>query len=210
MANCNKGKKYHFIYKTTNLINGKYYIGMHSTNNLKDGYLGSGKQLRSAIRKHGVENFKVEILEYLPDLSSLILREKEIVDKDILKDPYCMNLMIGGKGGFISDEQQLRRSIAGTLRHKYLLETSEEYKTNYLRNFKAGIDRLYESGFYYKKHSHETKKKMSESRKGTGIGSNNSQYGSCWVTNGNDNKKIKKENLETFINLGWKKGRVFI
>lgn len=210
MANFNKAKKYHFIYKTTNLLNSRYYIGMHSTNNLKDGYLGSGKQLRSAIRKYGVENFKVEILEYLPDISSLILREKEIVNKDILKDPNCMNLMIGGKGGFISDEQQLRRSIAGTMRHKYLLETSKEYKTTYLRNFKAGIDRLYQSGHYHKKHTIETKAKLKISMKGKGIGNTNSQFGTCWITDGLQNKKIKKEELNNFLLLGWKPGRIFL
>ena len=46
-----KEKKYHFIYKTTNLLSGKYYIGMHSTDNLDDGYLGSGYRLRLAIKK---------------------------------------------------------------------------------------------------------------------------------------------------------------
>lgn len=210
MANFNKAKKYHFIYKTTNLLNSRYYIGMHSTNNLKDGYVGSGKQLRSAIRKYGVENFKVEILEYLTDTSSLILREKEIVNKDILKDPNCMNLMIGGKGGFISDEQQLRRSIAGTLRHKYLLETSEEYKITYLRSFKAGIDRLYQSGHYHKKHTAATKSKIKLSMKGKGVGNTNSQFGTCWITNGLQNKKIKKEDLNNFLLSGWKLGRIFL
>ena len=46
------------------MLNDKYYVGMHSTSNLKDGYLGSGKSLRYAIRKYGEENFKIEIIEW--------------------------------------------------------------------------------------------------------------------------------------------------
>jgi len=40
-----KQKKYHYIYKTTNILNYKFYIGMHSTDDLDDGYVGSGKRL---------------------------------------------------------------------------------------------------------------------------------------------------------------------
>ena len=210
MANFNKAKKYHFIYKTTNLLNNRYYIGMHSTNNINDGYIGSGKKLRNSINKYGIENFTCEILEFLPDRNSLANREKELVNEDILKDPQCMNLIIGGKGGFISNEQQLRRSIAGTTRHKYLLETSDEYKTTYLRNFKAGIDRLYQSGHYHKKHTIETKAKIKISMKGKGIGKKNSQFGTCWITNDFENKKIKKIELNNFIELGWRLGRIFL
>ncbi len=67
MANVNKLKKYHFIYKTTNLINGKFYIGMHSTSNLKDGYLGSGKRLWFSIKYHGRENHIIEIKSFKCD-----------------------------------------------------------------------------------------------------------------------------------------------
>lgn len=216
MANYNKGKKHHFIYKTTNLINGKYYIGMHSTNNLKDGYLGSGKKLRSSINKYGVENFKCEILEFLTDRDSLVKREKEIVNEELLKDPYCMNLMCGGHGGFISIEQQQRRSIAGGIAFSNKLKADSELKSRYQEHGRLQMKRLYELGkvkhdnFKGKFHSNETKQKMSISSKGKCIGDANSQFGTCWITNGIDNKKIKKENLETFINLGWKKGRVFI
>ena len=60
-----KEKKYHFIYKTTNLLSGKYYIGMHSTDNLDDGYLGSGRRLRYSINKYGKESHKREIIEFV-------------------------------------------------------------------------------------------------------------------------------------------------
>ena len=99
MTNLNSQKKYHYIYKTTNLINGKFYVGMHSTNNLKDGYLGSGKKLRYSIRKYGIEKFKIEYLEFFNNRIDLANREKQLVNEDLLKDPMCMNLKNGGNGG---------------------------------------------------------------------------------------------------------------
>ena len=72
---------------------------MHSTNNLEDGYMGGGKNITNSIRYYGKDNHKKEILEYLNDRDSLAAREKEIVNEDLLNDPMCMNLMIGGYGG---------------------------------------------------------------------------------------------------------------
>jgi hypothetical protein len=205
-------KNYHYIYKTTNLINGKYYIGMHSTDNLEDGYIGSGKRLWYSINKYGKENFKCEIIEMLPDRSSLKEKEKELVNKDVLTDSLCLNLMCGGEGGFISDEQQRWRSICAAKKSVERLRTDVEWRDRHRRIASENLKRAHSDGkikydtFKGKKHTEETKIKIGFSNSIKQKGENNSQFGSCWITNENENKKIKKGNL---IPDGWKLGRVF-
>lgn len=92
-------KQYNYIYKTICTINNTYYIGMHSTNNIHDGYYGSGLRLQRSIKKYGKENHILQILEYLPNRTTLALREKEIVNESLLKDELCLNLAQGGHGG---------------------------------------------------------------------------------------------------------------
>ena len=111
-----KEKKFHFIYKTTNLLSGKYYIGMHSTDSLEDGYLGSGKRLRYSINKHGAENHVREILEFVDSREELKKREKEIVSLDEIAKENCMNLTVGGGGGFTKEFQQMGVKAAGEIR----------------------------------------------------------------------------------------------
>lgn len=93
-------RKFHIIYRTTCLITNRYYIGMHSTDNLNDGYIGSGKRLWQSIKKHGAENHRCEILEYLPSRAALREREAYIVSEQLCADPQCMNLALGGYGGW--------------------------------------------------------------------------------------------------------------
>lgn len=111
-----KVHKFHYIYKTTCIITNRFYIGMHSTNNLEDGYLGSGKRLWYSINKHGKENHKIEILEFLLNREELKKREKEIVNEELIEDKMCMNLALGGEGGFgsnfLSKEQLSKGAIA--------------------------------------------------------------------------------------------------
>lgn len=137
-----KRKKYHVIYKTTCKVNEKYYVGMHSTDDLNDGYLGSGKRLWNAIRKHGKENFEVEILEFFDNRKDLIDREIEMVNEDMLQDPMCMNLMQGGKGGYVSIEHYKKTSKIGGNIHSEKLKFDSHYaiwhketKSNLCKNY---------------------------------------------------------------------------
>ena len=119
-----KQRNIHYIYKTTCNVTGRYYVGMHSAYNLEDGYMGSGKRLRYSIRKHGIENHTKEILEFLPTREDLVLREIEIVTKELISEDLCMNLREGGTGGFSSEQQKLN-AIKSNQKQKLLRQDSE-------------------------------------------------------------------------------------
>lgn len=219
-----KQKKYHYIYKTTNIITNKYYIGMHSTNDIEDGYIGSGKRLWYSINKYGKENHKIEILEYLNNRGELSNREREIVNEGLLNDKMCMNLVIGGSGGFsVEDAKKGRKRTNEILKEKYgenfqqfinkryrdsLTDIDKENLSKKIieGQIKCGFDR---NTFGGKTHTDEAKKKMSNSKKGKYKGESNSQHGTCWVYNIKikENKKINKDEINNWINNGWVKGR---
>ena len=75
---------FYAIYKITNQINSKFYIGSHKTEDLNDGYMGSGKYLIHAQKKYGIENFKKEILFVFETADEMYAKEAEIVNEDFL------------------------------------------------------------------------------------------------------------------------------
>jgi len=87
----------YIIYKTTNTVNGKYYIGVH--NDTKNNYLGSGKALLNAIKEHGRENFVRETLEVFDTEAEAYLREAQLVNETVVADRNSYNVGKGGKGG---------------------------------------------------------------------------------------------------------------
>lgn len=91
-------REHHIIYKTTCIVTGRWYIGMHSTNDLADGYLGSGQRLAKSIKKYGKEAHMLEVLEHHPDRKTLAEREKSILTEELRADPLCMNIAPGGVG----------------------------------------------------------------------------------------------------------------
>ena len=94
----NKYMKY-TIYKTTNKLDGKYYIGCHCTEDENDEYLGSGKHLVSAIKKYGKEHFVKEILHIFENKQDMFDKERELVNEEFVKNPITYNLKVGGSGG---------------------------------------------------------------------------------------------------------------
>lgn len=108
----------YIIYKTTNLINNKKYIGIHQTENLDDGYLGSGLAMKRAIKKYGKQNFSREILDFCLSYDELIEKEKTYVNEEWVSLDDNYNLKTGGQSsGLLSEES--RAKISNTLKEKY-------------------------------------------------------------------------------------------
>ena len=103
--------KYHYVYIITNKINHKFYIGKHSTNNLNDGYMGSGAAINKAIQKYGVENFSKRILCFCDSAEDAYKVEEFLVTKYIISRDDCYNLKSGGEGGLFSDDARKNLSI---------------------------------------------------------------------------------------------------
>lgn len=213
MANFKENKKYHYTYKTTNLINGRYYLGMHSTNRLDDGYLGSGKRLYYELNKYGRDNFKFKILEHFNSREELVQAEKNLIGEDILKDPNCLNIVIGGSGGNVGKGGEHLGGDCWAAANKYwkteegLRRKSEIAKATNKRRLEEGTLHTFPKGHKMwkgKKHRPESIEKMKETKKGQGKGVNNSQYGTCWITDEYSNRKVNKGEL---IPEGWRLGR---
>lgn len=207
----------HYIYKTTCLITNRYYVGMHSTSNLDDGYMGSGKRLRYSIRKYGINNHKREIIKFFDDRKSLIIAEKNMITTEMINDNNCMNLKCGGTGGLDGLPDNIIKKIRDSASNYQKQKWQDK---NYVNEFKLksinGVKRGHKLGHYKydnfknRKHTEESKIKMSNSSKGIGVGSTNSQHNTCWITNGLINKKIKKEDFNKWLKIGWIKGRKII
>lgn len=212
-----KQKTIHYIYKTTCKVTGRYYIGMHSTCNIDDGYMGSGKRLRRSIRKYGVENHNKEILEFFETRELLIEAEKKVITPEMITDKNCMNLKEGGIGGFSSEEHKKKflESASKTFTtykneiiaaKKILWGTNKEWAAAFSK--KLSDKAKGNKSFLNKTHSIETKNKISKAHKGLHVGKLNTQYGTCWITKNGVNRKIKKEELKEWIKNGWESGRV--
>jgi len=203
-------RKYHYIYKTTCIITNKFYIGMHSTEKLEDGYVGSGKRLWYSINKHGKDNHATEILEFLPDRISLKEREKQIVNEELINEELCMNLQLGGGGGFLNEEHQKKASAGFIYKIKNDKKFAEELsarmsnlikRSHSLGKLKSGKDICDWNG---RTHNEETKRKIGEANSIKQKGENNSQYGKCWITNEIESTRIMKGDT---IPEGWRLGR---
>lgn len=190
----------HYIYITTNLVNGKKYIGKHYGEE-NDSYLGSGTLLKKAIQKYGKENFKKEILYISQNDEENSLKEKEFIEAfqaTERKDFY--NIHEGGNGGNTTAgwTEEQHKEFSKKMSEKYKGEGNPRYGTHLTEETKEKIrnnrDTSYmqteeyrkkmseavsgeKNGMYGKHHTEESKKKMSENSKGKTAGEKNGMYG---------------------------------
>ena len=165
---------FHFTYKTTNTINGKFYYGFHSTKNLKDFYLGSGTLLKKAIKKYGRKVFVREILQYFDSFESLVEGEARLVSQEIVDDPLCYNIRCGGMGGVSPAEETLekyRKARKGKPHSEtHSKNISIALMGHIVTDETKALQRDKKLGntiWLGKKHKPETKQKIRESKLGT-------------------------------------------
>lgn len=126
-------KEHNIFYKTTNSVNGKFYYGIHSTNNLEDGYLGSGITMLKAIKKYGKESFTREIVADYSTRKEASEYESRVVSMELVKMDECYNLKTGGDSGFtqpISEttRAKMRESHKGRILPLKFLENIGSFK----------------------------------------------------------------------------------
>lgn len=205
---------FYTIYKITKKNTGKFYIGRHITKNLNNSYMGSGTYIRRAVEKHGTNSFLKEYLFIFDNEEDMYNKEADIVTEEFCLREDTYNIAPGGfAGGFDYINKNIMtpefRSYLGSIGgfSKFTAEQRSYYssfgyagKTEEQKKQFAKTGSKMSSGTLGKKFSDKTKRKMSDSQSG----SKNSQYGLQWITNGLENKKIKKEE---HLPSGWHKGR---
>lgn len=213
-------QKHYLIYRITNLINNKIYIGQHVTTNINDDPMGSGEHIKNAIKKYGIENFEKEIIAECSSFEEMNELEKDLVNHEFVQNPNTYNHSIGGSYGwknclkFKSSEevQNIRKRANDAFLNLF---KDPEYKKQHAEKISKGLKKAGNDPrkFLGKTHSEESKRKISETHKRNEHqkGEKNSQFGKCWICNLElqENKSIKKDELNTWLEKGWIKGRKY-
>ena len=210
---------YYIIYQVTNNLNGKIYIGSHKTKQIDDGYMGSGKYLKHAILKHGIDNFTKEILFVFDTPEAMYAKEAELVNEEFLAEANTYNLRVGGFGGFDyinnagkniypghTDQATKNLTQYQHLGAKWAADNPTEFSERVSKSQKLRYANGGTGSFAGKKHNDQTKKMIGIKNSKIQSGSGNSQFGTMWIHNVQEKKNTKIMN-STPIPEGWSKGR---
>lgn len=179
---------YYYLYQIRNRLNGKIYVGVHKTSNIDDGYMGSGKGIKSAIKKYGIENFSKEIIEWFDTEENMYDREIELVTEEFLDRNDVYNVKLGGPANFYYvNKFGLNHKVDQHLIHGNRIKIDQSYRDKFCEKM-TEINR---------KNGPALSKKLLE---------HHHSKGKFWVSN-DDLQKSKMVTEEEFLNMtGWSKG----
>jgi hypothetical protein len=213
---------FYYLYQITNLVNNKIYVGVHKTHDINDGYMGSGKVIKSAIEKYGIDNFRKDILETFQDAKSMYAKEKEIVNDKFLLREDTYNLRRGGSGGFdYINKQRLNVSLERSRKGGHQTSSisrplrDAQRSARMIKEHSIGDRTTVFSDPFFQKQMCErsnsadsiAKKKNTWKITCRNQGDKNPNFGTMWITNGSENCKLHKSDE---IPQGWRKGRVML
>lgn len=211
---------FYTLYKITNNINGKIYIGTHKTDNLDDGYFGSGKHLKNSINKYGIENFTKEIMQVFSSAEAMFDMEALLVNDEFVKRKDTYNIREGGFGGFDHCnflertkewKERLSTSLSGENNPMYGKPGAFSGKTHTEETrIRISKGQYGDNNHNYgKHHTEETKQKIGQSNSKHQTGQGNSQYGKCWIycPYTHESKPVPRYELKEWEDKGWVKGR---
>lgn len=181
--------KYHYFYKITNNVNNHFYYGVHNTDNLDDGYMGSGKRLHYAYKIYGIENFSKEILKFFDTAEEAFMYEAEVVNEQLVKDDNCYNIQQGGRT--FNTKNCVTVKYKNTA--KYFIISKEEYNCN---------KDIYDTSWTGKKHKKESREKTRQTMTQGKIRGKRT-----WVNKDGVVKYVLNEKLNDFLNDNWELGR---
>ncbi len=141
-------RKYYTVYKTTNLVNGKIYVGFHGTNDLDDDYLGSGKLLKQAVKKYGEECFVKEYIDIFDNQKDAELLESQIVNREFVEREDTYNISLGGNVCILYGESCGVYGKHHSIENKALISALHKGNTYFSDSVKSQVMNV-ESGVIY-------------------------------------------------------------
>lgn len=218
-----------YVYKTTNLINGKQYIGKHKSLIFDRNYKGSGLRIMEAFHKYGKHNFAVTIIEWCQTEEELNNRERYWISYyDAVCSNDFYNISNGGEGfGGLSGERSPTKrldvrlkmklnhaDVSGSKNPNYGKKMSQHQRDKISETKRKNGDSVGKNNpMYGKTHTDAVKAKLSQIQKDnpkaiTIAGLQNPNTGKKHINNGIISKTCKKDELTEYLKNGWKLGRL--
>lgn len=216
----NEKKKHYLIYQTTNLVNGKIYIGKHETTDIEDDYFGSGKLIRAAINKYGLENFVKTILFELQNEEEMNLLEKCVVTQEFCDREDTYNMAIGGDGGWsyanltydhdkrVNNGKRLCKQLKEHPEKRFtykLKQMSNDDQMKYSLKLSISIKQAWKNkghNWIGKHHSIKSRQQIRNTMTKNGITGKRT-----WLNKDGIVKYVSNSKVDEFIKNGWEYGR---